>query len=195
MMAHRLIGQDCLEFSLTDRGSSSLDKIATLIDWQPIAEILSPLYSVPKGEAAWPPLSMFKAMLLAVWYDLSDVKLAEALDDRMSFRRFCGFSVREPTPERTAFVRFRRLLTSRSLDKALFEAVTVQLKTQAIRIKVGTIIDATIIASQTEHDNETRWVKHKDRKAVYGFKAHVGADAITALVERIAITPARLRTY
>nr|WP_245270047.1 transposase [Nitrobacter hamburgensis] len=30
-------------------------------------------------------------MLLAVWYDLSDVKLAGALDDRASFRRFCGW--------------------------------------------------------------------------------------------------------
>ncbi|WP_244463448.1 transposase [Acetobacter orleanensis] len=68
------------------------------------------------------------------------------MDDRMSFRRFCGFSVREPTPEPTAFVRFRRLLTSLSLDKALFEVVTAQLKIQAIRIKVGTIVDATVIA-------------------------------------------------
>ncbi len=32
----------------------------------------------------------------------SDVKLAEALDDRASFRRFCGFSRNETTPERTA---------------------------------------------------------------------------------------------
>ena len=37
-------------------------------------------------------------------------KLAEALDDRASFRRFCGFAAHEPTPERTAFVRFRREL-------------------------------------------------------------------------------------
>jgi IS5 family transposase len=35
---------------------------------------------------------LFKALLLAVWHDLSDVKLAEALDDRVSFRWFCGFS-------------------------------------------------------------------------------------------------------
>lgn len=48
---------------------------------------------------------MFKALLLSIWYDLSDVKLAEALDDRASFRRFCGFSANEATPERTAFVR------------------------------------------------------------------------------------------
>ncbi|WP_233788756.1 MULTISPECIES: transposase [unclassified Rhizobium] len=49
-------------------------------------------------------------MLLSIWYDRSDVKLAEALDDRASFRRFCGFSRSEPTPERTAFVRFRKAL-------------------------------------------------------------------------------------
>ncbi|MER8656215.1 MULTISPECIES: transposase [unclassified Mesorhizobium] len=40
------------------------------------------------------------------------MKLAEALDDRGSFRRFCGFSAWEPTPERTAFVRFRKALAA-----------------------------------------------------------------------------------
>ena len=59
---------------------------------------------------------MFKALLLATWHDLSDVKLAEALDDRASFRRFCGFARHEATPERTSFVRFRRLLVARGLD-------------------------------------------------------------------------------
>ncbi|AOX19075.1 transposase [Kozakia baliensis] len=191
-MAHRLIGQACLVFSRSDRKPSSLDEIAKLIDWRPVAALLAQVYPASKGEAAWPPLSMFRAMLLAVWHDLSDVRLAEALDDRASFRRFCGFSAQEPTPERTAFVRFRRELAARSLDEALFEAVTAQLKARAIRIKTGTIVDATIIASQTECDDEARWVKHKGRKAVHGFKAHVGADATTALVERIAITPANI---
>ncbi|GBR05016.1 IS5 family transposase [Acetobacter oeni] len=170
-----------------------LDKIAALIDWQPIAAILASLYPTTKEEAAWPPLSMFRAMLLAVWYDLSDVRLAGTLDDRTSFRRFCGFSAHEPTPERTTFVRFHRELASRSsLDQALFEAVMVQLKARAIRIRTGTIVDATIIASQTERDDEARWVKHKGKRAVYGFKAHVGADATPVLVERIAITPANI---
>jgi transposase, IS5 family len=54
---------------------------------------------------------------------LPDIKLAEALDDRTSFRRFCGFAAHEPTPERTAFVRFRRELARCNLDRALFEAV------------------------------------------------------------------------
>lgn len=61
---------------------------------------------------------MFKALLLAVWYDLSDNKLAEALEDCVSFRRLCGFSSTDPTPERTAFVRFRRGIIAHGLDRS-----------------------------------------------------------------------------
>jgi len=135
---------------------------------------------------------MFKALLLSIWYDLSDVKLAEALDDRASFRRFCGFSGTEATPERTAFVRFRKMLVARGLERALFETVTAQLKAKAIKVKTGTLVDATIISSASEDDREGRWVKHKGKRAVHGFKAHVGADATTALVEKISVTPANV---
>ena len=191
-MAHRSIGQE--RFDLADRpqASSSLDALAQLIDWRSVAVLLEPLYPASKGEPAWPPLAMFKALLLSVWYDLSDVKLAEALDDRASFRRFCGFSRNEATPERTAFVRYRRLLIANGLDRRLFDAVTAQLKAKAIRVKTGTLVDATIIASASEADDEGRWVKHKGRAAVHGFKAHVGADATTALVEQVAVTPANV---
>jgi IS5 family transposase len=131
-------------------------------------------------------------MLIAVWYDLSDVKLAEALDDRTSFRRFCGFASHEATPERTAFVRLRTALIARGRDKALFEAVTRQFKVKAVNVKTGTLVDATIIAAAREGDGDARWVKRKGRRAMYGFKAHVGADADTALVEELAITPANV---
>jgi len=62
-----------------------------------------------KGEPSWPPLAMFKALLLSIWYYLSDVKLVEAPDDRASFRPFCGFAGNEATLERTAFFRLRGL--------------------------------------------------------------------------------------
>jgi IS5 family transposase len=120
------------------------------------------------------------------------VKLAEVLDDRASFRRFCGFSRSEPTPERTTFVRFRKALVAHGLDKTLFDKITRQLKARAIQVKTGTLVDATIIASASEDDDEGHWVKHKGRPAVHGFKAHVGADADTALVEEIAVTPANI---
>ena len=68
--------------------------------------------------------------------------------------------------------------------------ITAELKARAIKVKTGTLVDATIIASASETDGDGRWVKHKSRAAVHGFKAHVGADASTALVEKVSITPA-----
>ena len=191
-MARRSIGQEQFGFAGGERAVSSLDALLSLIDWNQVAELLDPLYPATKGEPAWPPLAMFRALLLSIWYDLSDVKLAEALDDRASFRRFCGFSANEATPERTAFVRFRKLLVAHQLDRALFEAVTMQLKSKAVTVKTGTLVDATIIASASEEDDDARWVKHKGKRAVHGFKAHVGADADTALVEQISITSANI---
>ncbi|WP_228259565.1 IS5 family transposase [Siculibacillus lacustris] len=174
------------------RRHSSLDDLSKLIYWAPVDQALVGISCAAKGEPAWPPLALFKALLLAVWYDVSDVKLAEALDDRTSFRRFCGFSGAEPTPERTAFVRFRRALTTRGLDQVLFGDVTVQLTAKTIRVKTGTLVDTTIIASASKGDEEARWVKHKREPAVHGFKAHVGADADTTLVEEIAVTSANV---
>src|SRR5437868_5469995 len=146
-----------------------------------------------KGEPAWPPLALFKALLLAVWYDLSDVKLAEALDDRASFRRFCGFAALEPTPERTAFVRFRAELVSRKLDGELFEAVTRQLERRGVAVKTGTLVDATLIASASiKHDDEARWAGHRRRKPVHGYKAHIATDEAGTMVRAVEITTANV---
>ena len=119
-------------------------------------------------------------------------RLAEALDDRASFRRFCGFSKTEPTPERTAFVRFRRALAKQGLGEKLFAVITLQLCAQQVSVKQGTLVDATIIASASKDDDEARWIKHKRRKAVHGYKAHVACDEDTALIERVKVTPANI---
>lgn len=118
-MAQHSIGQEQFDFAGRERAPSSLNGLVSLIDWRQIAELMDPLYPAAMGEPASPPLAMFRALLLSIWYDLSDVKLAEALDDRASFRRFCGFSANEATPERSAFVRFRRLLVAHKLDRAV----------------------------------------------------------------------------
>ena len=75
------------------------------------------------------------------------IRLIEALDDRASFRRFCGFAAHEPTPERTAFVRFRVELVHRGLDRVLFTAVTSQLGPRGVIVRAGTLVDATLIPS------------------------------------------------
>jgi IS5 family transposase len=187
-MPLRRIGQETFGFESRDR-TTALDELHGLVDWRPLEAALEVIPVAERGEAGWPPLALFKALLIAVWHDLSDVKLAEALEDRASFRRFCGFSRFEPTPERTAFVRFRRMLVARELDLVLFDCVNQQLRSRAVRVKTGTLVDATVIASASEADGEAGWSGHRARKAVHGYKAHVAADADTGLVERVDVTP------
>ena len=104
-MARKRIGQEGFSFTVSAK-KSDLDDLSGLIDWGEADALMAPISAAAKGEHGWPPLSLLKAMVLARWYDLSDVKLAEALDDRASFRRFCGFSRFRLTPDRSRRVRF-----------------------------------------------------------------------------------------
>jgi IS5 family transposase len=118
------------------------------------------------------------------------VRLAEALSDRASFRRFCGFAREEETPERTAFVRFRRELIARGLDRSLFEAIARDLEAKGACVRKGTIIDATIIGSASKGDPEAAWVKHRTRPPADGYKAHIAADKDTGIIRAVETTPA-----
>ena len=189
-MAHRRIGQEVFPFGARAERPASLDALTTVIDWRPVDQLLARLYPGTKGEKAWPPLAMFKALLLAAWYDLSDVILAEALSDRASFRRFCGFSRDEATPERTAFVRFRRELVEQGLDRRLFEVITGDLEAKGATVRKGTLIDATVIGSASKGDKDAAWVRHRTRAPAHGYKAHIAADKDTGLISNVETTPA-----
>jgi IS5 family transposase len=162
-----------------------------VIDWAPVAKLLDDIHASAKGEPAWPPLALFKALLLGLWHDLSDVALSEALDDRASFRRFCGFSSSEAVPERTAFVRFRKALVARRLDEALLRAVVRQLETQGLVVRTGTLVDATVIAQAAKTDGEAAWCVYggAHRTPIKGYKAHVAADEGGGIVRRVLVTP------
>jgi transposase, IS5 family len=193
-MSRRQIGQERLALSSdAPRGGTSLDEIVALVDWAELDRFLSGISASAKGEPGWPPLALFRALLLATWHDLSDVRLAEALDDRASFRRFCGFAVHEPTPERTAFVRFRAELVHRGLDRTLFEAITRQLDRHGVVVRSGTLVDATLIPSASiRDDDEARWAGHRRRKPVHGYKAHVATDQEAGLICGVEITTANI---
>lgn len=77
-MARRTVGQE--RFSLTaGKKKSELDALSKLINWQEVDALMVPISDPAKGEQGWPSLWLLKALQLARWYDLSDVKLAEAL--------------------------------------------------------------------------------------------------------------------
>lgn len=193
-MARRRIGQESLSVGAPEaRRATSLDEMTSLVNWTELEVLLSGISAAAKGERGWPPLALFKALLLASWHDLSDVRLAEALDDRASFRRFCGFAAHEATPERTAFVRFRAALVIRGLDRALFDVVTRQLDSHGVIVRTGTLVDATLIPSASiRTDGEACWAGHRRRKPVHGYKAHVATDQEAWLIRGIEVTTANI---
>ena len=193
-MASRRIGQEALGLSDGSmRGGSSLGEVARQLDWAEIDRLLAGISSAPKGEPGWPPLALSRALLLATWHDLSDARLAEALDDRTSFRQFCGFAAGEPTPERTAFVRFRGELAARGLDRVLFDAVTRQLGGRGVVVRTGTLVDSTLVPSASiRRDGEARWEGQRRRKPVHGHKAHVATDQDAGLVRGVEVTTANV---
>lgn len=192
-MSRRRIGQEAFGFVQGERGRNArLDALGQVVDWTPVEKLLDGIHAAAKGEPAWPPLALFRALLLGLWHDLSDVGLAEALDDRASFRRFCGFASAEAVPERTAFVRFRKALVERKLEEKLFGAVVRQLEAQGLVVKTGTLVDATVIPQAAKTDGEADWCVYAgpQRTGVKGYKAHVAADEQGGIVRRVLVTPA-----
>jgi hypothetical protein len=83
-MARRRIGQEDLIARPEPRAASSLTELLALLDWAEIDRQLVGISATVRGEPGWPPLALFRGLLLATWHDLSDVQLAGALTARAS---------------------------------------------------------------------------------------------------------------
>ncbi|MDQ7073872.1 MAG: IS5 family transposase [Gammaproteobacteria bacterium] len=170
-----------------------LDAVHDLIDWSRIEAHLSEIHARRKGEKAWPPLIMFKALLLQSGYGLSDPGLEKQLARDLLFRRFVALDISESVPDHSTFWRFRQTLERLSLLEVLLSEINHQLAEQGLYIKSGevSIVDASVIEANrcrpnkrkeggTTQDPEADWnVKAGSdgkRKSTYGYKAHINVD-------------------
>jgi transposase, IS5 family len=181
-----------------------LERIAGLIDWSEVAGLAR---QVRKGETGRPPhdpLAMVKALLLQQWYGLSDPGLEEALLDRVSFRRFCGFALDGATPDETTLCRFRGDLAAGGLAEKVFAAVLAQIDAKGLILREGTIVDATLVeagvvkpsgekGARSPADPDAAWTKSGPaRRSHFGYKAHVATDQGSGLIRRAIMTPANI---
>lgn len=208
-MPRRVVGQ--LEFgeaSLARRGTRKRDTLAEigrLVDWSGIERLLAGIHDAAKGEAAYPPLVMFKVLLLQRWHALSDPAMEVALWDRLSFQRFAGLSLSDETPDHSTIWRFRNKLTRDGLIEALFAEVADQLSRHKLLVKQGTMIDATLVTSaarrptfdepkQSAVDPDARFGTSNERgRFVFGYKLHAAVDVGSDLVRAIVVTPANVQ--
>jgi transposase, IS5 family len=191
--------------ALVDRRLGSNEKLAkidALIDWTSLETIVGALHQAATGRPAYPALAMLKAVYLQSLYDLSDPGLEEALLDRLSFRRFCGFGLDQTTPDETTICRFRGDAARSHVLERCFAEITRQLEARGLMLKKGTLMDATIVASShnplklksekgANHPKEpgAGWI-NKAGKSYFGYKLHIGVDQGSGLIRKAIFTTA-----
>jgi len=182
-----------------------LDGIDQLIDWKPIEQQMLGIHAKKQGEAAWPPLLMFKALLLQSWYGLSDPGLEKQLARDLMFRRFINLGLSEGVPDHSTIWRFRNTLTKQGLLDTLLSEVNQQLSAKGLYIKAGevSIVDATVIEAkqsrprkgkdgENTQDSEAGYnvkvAANGKKTSTYGYKAHVNVDE-DGFIKAVDYTP------
>jgi IS5 family transposase len=204
------------QFSFVDalmpvhRGQQRLEKLSHTVKWYRFEKLLGRLRDEGSvGRPAYPPLVMFKALLLQSLYGLSDAELEEALFDRLSFRRFVGLSLDAAVPDHTTLCRFRTLLLDAGMLQRLFAELDRQLDQAGLILRRGTMLDATVIETAAARppqtpsgekadfaaasDPDARFTRREGRiGSSYGYKAHVGVDEGSGLIRKVVTTPANV---
>src|ERR1700740_2176143 len=133
---------------LLGSGGGRVDRLRGVVKLYRFEKVLTTLRDGGSGRPAYPPLLMFKVLLLQSLYGLSDAETEEALVDRLSFRRFVGVALTDRVPDHSTICRFRNLLVEQGLLDKLFAELDRQLDKAGLILRRGTMLDATVIEAQ-----------------------------------------------
>ncbi len=184
---------------------SELDDVHDIIFWSEIEQTLLKLYSSVRGAPSYPPLMMFKILILQAWYNLSDEALEKQIARDLMFRRFIDLSLSESVPDHSSIWRFRQLLNTESLLEPLLEQINSHLEQNSIIVSLGSIniIDAAVIEAKqsrkrkgkdgnntqdSEASYNVKTAADGKRKTTYGYKMHVNTDE-DGFVKKMTYTP------
>ena len=159
-------------------------------------------------------LRLFKCLLLQFMENCSDRELERFIQENNAARWFCGFQLREKTPDHTIFCQARKKIGTKILSQ-FFAELREQLKNHGLMSEVFTFVDAThliakanlweerdqAIAEKYEklnNENVSKFAKDKQakigckgkKKYWYGYKQHTSVDMQRGLINKIALTPA-----
>ena len=215
-----------LEKSFKDEKNRSLKTLMNLdktILWDRIESILLKDYPVgqrKEGNKAYPPLFLFKCLLLQKWFRIkSDPELESQINDRQSFQVFLGLSAREASPDYSTFSKFRKRLTKGKFELIVGDILN-QFSDQGLTINEGVAIDARIVKSASrpvsnktlekirakretpegkldKNGNPLKFSRDiesnwaiKNDKNYYGLKEHASVDAKYGFVFATVLSPA-----
>ena len=135
-----------------------LERMDGLIPWRRLEERIKPVYPKPgKGRRPYPLAVMLRVHCVQLFYNPSASSgMEDLLYEAESVRRFVGLSLSEALPDETTILNFRHLLERHELGKALFDEINAHLGSQGLRLREGSIVDASIIEAPSSTKNRTR---------------------------------------
>lgn len=161
-------------------------------------------------------LRLFKCLLLQFMENLSDRELERFIQENNAAKWFCGFSLRDKTPDHSIFCHTRKKIGTNVLSK-IFEDLRNQLKENGFMSEVFTFVDsAHLIAKANLWEERDKAIAAKyeklnneiiskfsadiqakmgckgKNKYWYGYKQHTSVDMQSGLINKIAITPANV---
>lgn len=213
-----------LESSLKhNRSLKLMQKLDASINWSRVERILLSHYTVGtsgEGADAYPPLMLFKCMLLQKWFRInSDPELENQINDRLSFKRFLGLSFDRPSPDHSTFSRFRSRLSKDAMDE-INSDILRQFEAKGLTINEGIAVDARLVKSTSrpvsndklkqlreKHDTDEgrldkngkpkKFTRDLDSDWVvqkdvphYGLKEHAAVDTNHGFILATTMTPA-----
>ena len=197
------VGLKSMDFSVhgrTTRKAKFLIEMDALMPWQALCELIEPHYPKPgNGRRPVGLERMLRIHFLQLWFNLADEACEEALYDTALFREFAQIDLgEERVPDATTMLKFRRLLETHDLGRAIFDRVNALLASRGLKVAGGTMVDATIIhaPSSTKNEEKSRDPEmHQTRKGnqwYFGMKLHIGADTKRGLIHSATTTAANV---
>ena len=174
-----------------------LERMNGLVPWQKLEQRIRPVYAKRgQGRRPYPLPVMLRIHCVQLFYNLSDPGMEDLLYEAESVRRFVGLNLTEALPDETTILNFRHLLERHQLGQGLLEEINAHLESQGLRLREGTIVDASIIEAPSstknrcgKRDPEMHQTK-KGNQWYFGMKAHIGVDADTGIVHSLSTTAA-----
>jgi IS5 family transposase len=198
-----------------------LARLDEVVEWDVFAPVLAGMPREeargPGGRPAYEPMLLFKVLVIQSLYNLSDAQIEFQITDRLSFKRFLGFSAADKAPDEKTVWAFRDKLARFGLVDKLFAAFHRELERRGLFARKGQMVDATFVEvprqrnSREENaaikegrtpegweddpemlrqkDLDARWTK-KNEVNHYGYKNHVKVDSRSKLIESYAVTDA-----
>ena len=176
-----------------------LAQMEHVVPWPALEALIAP--HAPEGRRGRPPYAvatMLRIHFMQQWFTLSERAMQEALHDVPLFREFAGLNYESRLPDESTILRFRHLLEEHKLAPKILQTVNDMLHAKGLLLKVGTVVDATLIAAPSstknaggERDPEMHQTK-KGNQWHFGMKAHIGVDADSGLVHTVRGTAANV---